>query len=133
MTGALEEIMKFNLNNLRLGFMNIHGQSGLTEAKQAQIESFILQHKLDILNLQEINIDSESFKNCSLISSSYNIIPNNAISKYGTASIVRSELIPENITFDFEGRIIVFNNGHLTVGNVYFPWSHQIKKRKLFL
>ena len=88
--------MKFNLNNIRLGFMNIHGQSGLTEAKQSQIESFILQHKLDILNLQEINIDSESFKNCSLISSSYNIIPNHAISKYGTASIVRSELISEN-------------------------------------
>ena len=60
--------MTFKLNNIRIGFMNIHGQSGLTESKQAQIESFILKYRLDILNLQEINIDSESFTNCSLIS-----------------------------------------------------------------
>ena len=43
--------------------MNIHGQTGLDESKQAQIENFIKSYKIDILNCQEINIDENSFKN----------------------------------------------------------------------
>ena len=43
--------------------MNIHGQTGLDESKQVQIENFIKSYKIDILNCQEINIDENSFKN----------------------------------------------------------------------
>ena len=37
-------------NILKIGFMNIRGQTGLTSTKQLQIESFIIREKLDILN-----------------------------------------------------------------------------------
>ena len=46
---------------LTVAFINIRGQSGLTIRKQLQIESFIRYNKCDIINLQEINIDDESF------------------------------------------------------------------------
>ena len=56
--------MNPNTNNnsiLSVGFMNIRGQTGLTDAKQRQIEHFLLREKLDVLNIQEININSDSF------------------------------------------------------------------------
>ena len=84
-------------NILRMGFMNISGQSGLTSTKQLQIESFLIREKLDILHLQEVNIIEESFESCNTISTSFNIISNNAANKYGTATIVKSDfsLIPK--------------------------------------
>ena len=106
---------------LSVGFMNIRGQTGLSNAKQAQIESFIIQQKLDVLHLQEINICEDSFSNCNVVSSSYNIISNNSPSKYGTASIVKSDFKPENILLDSSGRAIIFNIGQITLGNLYLP------------
>ena len=106
---------------LSIGFMNIRGQTGLTCAKQSQIESFILKEKLDILNLQEIHISDDSFSACNAISSSFNIISNNSISKYGTASIINSDLNPENVLLDSNGRAIIFAIGSITVGNLYLP------------
>ena len=68
-----------NLENiLKIAFMNIRGQTGLTNTKQLQIESFIIREKIDILHLQEINISEDSFSSCNTISSSFNIISNNA-------------------------------------------------------
>ena len=108
-------------NILSIGFINIRGQTGLTGAKQAQIESFLLQQKLDVLHLQEINICEDSFSNCNSISSSFNIISNNSPSKYGTASIIKSDFTPENILLDSNGRAIIFNIGQVTFGNLYLP------------
>ena len=68
---------------LSIGFINIRGQTGLTSAKQSQIESFLVKERIDILHLQEINICDESFENCSVVSSSYNLISNNSPTKYG--------------------------------------------------
>ena len=106
---------------LTIGFMNIRGQTGLSSAKQAQIESFLVKHKLDVLNLQEINISDDSFSNSDTISCSYNIISNNSPTKYGTASLVKSDFLPENVLLDSMGRAIVFNIGSLTLGNLYLP------------
>ena len=106
---------------LSIGFVNIRGQSGLTSVKQAQIESFLQKQKLDVLHLQEINICENSFSNCNIISSSYNIISNNSPSKYGTASLIKSEFITENINLDSNGRAIVFNIGAITLANLYLP------------
>ena len=100
---------------LSVGFMNIHGQSGLTSAKQKQIETFIIQQKLDVLQLQEINICDDSFSNCNVVSLSYNIISNNSPTKYGTASLIKSDFIPEDILLDSQGRAIVFNIGQITL------------------
>jgi hypothetical protein len=38
----------------------------------------------------------------------YNIIENNSVNQYGTASLVKSELTVENIRTDLEGRLIIF-------------------------
>ena len=108
-------------NILKVGFMNIRGQTGLTSTKQIQIESFIIREKLDILHLQEINITEESFTSCNTISSSFSIISNNAINKYGTATIIKSDFSPENLLFDTKGRVIVFDIGGITLANLYLP------------
>ena len=101
--------------------MNIRGQTGLTRAKQVQIETFLTTNNLDVLHLQEINIVEDSFSNCETICSSFNILSNNAASKYGTASLIKTDLISENILMDIEGRAIVFNIGSLTCANLYLP------------
>ena len=106
---------------LSVGFINIRGQTGLTSAKQAQIESFLVKEKLDILHLQEINICDDSFNKCNVLSSSFNIISNNSPSKYGTASIIKSDFVAENINLDSNGRAIVFNIGPITLANLYLP------------
>ena len=114
---------------LTVGFMNIRGQTGLSRAKQVQIESFLTTQRLDVLHLQEIHIGEDSFSNCDQICSSYNIISNNAASKYGTASIVKSDLIPENILMDTKGRAIVFNIDNLTLSNLYLPSGTDASSR----
>ena len=108
-------------NRLKLGFMNIRGQTGLSSTKQKQIESFIISEKLDILHLQEINIEEDSFSLCSTVSSSFNIISNKAANKYGTASIIKSDFSPTNLMFDTRGRAIVFDIGNITLANLYLP------------
>ena len=62
---------------LSIGFINIRGQTGLSRAKQVQIESFLTKQCLDVLHLQEINICDDSFSSCDSICSSFNIISNN--------------------------------------------------------
>ena len=106
---------------LSIGFLNTRGQTGLTNAKQNQIETFLIKEKLDILNLQEIHISEDSFSTCNGICASFNILSNNSITKYGTASIVTSDLQPENIRLDSNGRVIIFDVGPLTIGNLYLP------------
>ena len=104
---------------LTVAFMNIRGQSGLLIAKQLQIENFIKYNNCDIVHLQEANIKDDSFSTCDFISSSFNIISNNSLNGYGTASLVKSELTVENIRCDTEGRVIVFDIGELSFANIY--------------
>ena len=99
--------------------MNIHGQSKLPTTKQLQIEDFLRYNKIDILHMQECDICEETFADCAYISSSYNLIINNSISKYGTASLIRSDLEYRNINLDTAGRIITFDIGNVTFGNIY--------------
>ena len=106
-------------NILTVAFLNIRGQSGLPITKQLQIESFIKYNNCDIIHLQEAHIDDDSFSTCDFISSNFNIVPNNSLNKYGTASLVKSELEIDNIQCDTEGRVIVFNVGELTLSNIY--------------
>ena len=92
---------------------------GLPISKQLQIEQFVKENNVDILHLQEVNIESDTFSECNTISSSFNIISNNSQSKYGRASLVRNEVEVKNIAMDNEGRIIIFEVGDLTCGNMY--------------
>ena len=106
-------------NILTIGYLNLRAQTGLPVSKQLQIEAFAKFNKCDILHLQEANIDEETFSSCGFLQNCYNIPENNSINKYGTASLVKSELIVDNIRCDTEGRIIIFDIGNLTLGNVY--------------
>ena len=113
--------MDFIENTVTTAFLNCRGQTGLSLSKQLQIENFLQINEIDILHLQETHIDNETFSECNFISSNYNIIQNNSSTKYGTSSIVRSSLSMENIILHESGRIILFNIGDLTFGNVYLP------------
>ena len=101
--------------------MNIRAQTGLDLAKQVQIERFISSYKIDILHCQEINIDQNSFSSCDLITSSYNLITNNAQNGYGTCSFVSNSLEFKNVKLDINGRVIVFEIEDITFCNVYLP------------
>ena len=82
---------------LTIAYLNIRGQSGLPIVKQLQIEAFAKSNNCDIIHLQEAHIESETFSTCDFIGSTYNIIENNSTNKYGTASLVKSELTFQNI------------------------------------
>ena len=106
-------------NILTTAFINIRGQTGLPLSKQLQIEHFIRENNVDILHLQESNIEDDTFSECNLITSSYHIIVNNSLNKYGTASLVKNDFEVKNVAMDKEGRIIIFEVGDMTCGNLY--------------
>ena len=109
-----------NPNNvLSLAYINFQGQTKLTVSKQVQIEDFLEYNKIDAAHLQETQICDDSFSNCNFISSSFNIITNNAVNKYGTCSLIKNELNFENVKCDTAGRAIVFDIGGVTLGNIY--------------
>ena len=78
---------------LTISYINIRGQTGFNLDKQFQIEDFIKAKNCDILHLQEVNVDSDTFSECNFIESNYSIITNNAQNKYGTASLVKNDLL----------------------------------------
>ena len=87
--------------------------------KQKQIEDFIRRNKVDVLHCQEINIDEDSFSQCNFITSNFSVLQNNALNKYGTATLIRNVFTPENVRMDTSGRAIFFNIENITLGNVY--------------
>ena len=106
-------------NKLRVGFMNVKGQSKLNEEKQIQIEDFLRRHKCDILNLQETNIEPETFSACNFISSNYSILANNSSNNYGTSSLIKSEFVVENVRCDSDGRVLVFDTLFFFIRNYF--------------
>ena len=116
-------------NILTLALVNIHGQTGLNQSKQMQIETFLHHHKIDILHLQETNILDDTFRNCNLINSSYNILINNSPTKYGTATLIKSDLEAVNLVVDAEGRVLIFDIGNITFANLYLPSGTDAKSR----
>ena len=117
------QVEKYNI--LKLAFLNIRGQTSLNISKQNQIQDFIARNELDILHCQEIDLKEDTFSECNLISSSYNILTNNAMNKYGTASFVKNEFNLENINNDTEGRVIAFDIGNVTFCNLYLPAGNE--------
>ena len=49
------------------------------------------------------------------------LISNNSPTGYGTSTLVKNDLNVENVCFNTEGRIIIFDIGNMTFGNVYLP------------
>ena len=109
-----------NSNMYKCAFLNIKGQSGLKLVKQQQIESLVIKYNIDAIHLQEVNIDEETFSDCDFLMSNYNILPHNSVNKYGTATLIRSELSPENLRCDTDGRVQIYDLGNITFANIYF-------------
>ena len=117
------------MSALKISYVNIRGQAGLQIEKQLQIEDFLKDSNSDILHLQEAHIDNDTFGECNFIVSNYSVISNNANNKYGTACLVESDLVVENIMMDTGGRVIVFEISGVIFGNVYFPSATDGRSR----
>ena len=108
-------------NSLVISYLNIHGQTGLQLDKQLQIEEFVKYSRSDIIHLQEIDIQDDTFNECNFIKSNFTVITNNAGNKYGTASLVKNDLPVENVMCDTAGRVIIFEISKVNFGNLYLP------------
>ena len=106
---------------VKIAYLNCRGQTGFNDSKQLQIENFIQTYEIDILHLQECHVEENTFSLCKFIMSDFTLIHNNSNSKYGTASLVKISLPIENVILHHSGRIILFNIGETTFGNVYLP------------
>ena len=78
---------------------------------------------MDVLHMQEIHSNCNTFAVCNIIALTFNLISNNTPRKYGTAMLISSSLPPNNIQYDSNGRIIVCDIPSLgfTTANVYLP------------
>ena len=108
-------------NTVVVAYLNCRGQTGFNESKQLQVENFLKTSNIDILHLQESHVEDDTFSQCKFILSNYTIIHNNSQSRYGTASLVKSCLSVEDIILHHSGRLIFFNIGGVTFGNIYLP------------
>ena len=106
-----------------IAFINCVGQSGFPISKQLEIQSYIITHKIDILHLQELKMDEDSFSQCGFISSNFNLFSNNKPDEsfYGTATLVRSDLEVSITHTDDDGRVLIFDAAGCTWGNLYMP------------
>ena len=48
------------MGNLKIGFINIYGQTGFRSNKVLELENFINHNKLDVICLQETDIDQNT-------------------------------------------------------------------------
>ena len=117
------------VSTIKIAYMNIRGQTGLDITKQIQIEKFLQSNKIDILNCQEINIKEDDFSQNSFVTSSYEIISNNALNKYGTCCFISSDFTAENIKMDTGGRVIKFDLENITFCNIYLPSGNSANAR----
>ena len=108
---------------LNVAYINCYSQSKFPISKQLEIQNFICQNNLDVVHLQEIKVDQDSFSQCNFISMNFNIFANNKPdgSHYGTASLVRSDLDVTDIHTNNDGQIIVFNAAGCAWGNFHLP------------
>ena len=60
-----------NGDKLTVSFMNVHGQSNFTVSKQLQIQDILKYKNIDILNLQEVEISSDTFESCDYVNMNY--------------------------------------------------------------
>ena len=103
---------------MKIAYLNIYGQSGLSNQKLLELENFIELNRLDIVCLQETNIQENTFSGCNILNR-FNLIVNNSKSGYGTCTLVRSIFSYENVIKDSEGRLISIDIDGLTFVNIY--------------
>ena len=115
---------------LSVGFLNIHGQTKLTQSKQDQIEYLIKEHKIGVLHLQETNIVESTFSQCPHIATNYKIIFQNNETGFGVCSLVHNDLETSNEIQHPSGRLIAFDVGDITMVNVYAHSGGEAKDQR---
>ena len=125
---AAQESESDHGNDLTIGFLNIRGQTKFSKAKQKMIEESLKRENLDILHLQEVQIDDNSFDQCEFIQNQFQIVKNNAQNGYGVCSIVRRSLNISNVRALPGGRIVSFDIGRTRFGNIYISRAGQRRK-----
>ena len=91
------------MNSLKIGFINIYGQTGFSSNKVLELENFISCNKLDVVCLQETDIDQNTFSECNILRK-FSPIINNSSTGYGTCTLVSKDLSVDNIIKDSDGR-----------------------------
>lgn len=106
-------------NSIKILYLNTYGQTKFTVEKQFQIQDMVIHYKCDIIHLQETDCKDDTFESCNFLNNNYNLIKNNSSSKFGTASLVKNNFNANDVSFDTEGRVIIFKIGSVTFSNVY--------------
>ena len=109
------------MNSLKIVSLNCRGQTKMNLAKQLQIQDFLKVYNIDILMCQETSVDDDTFNLCDFIKSNFTIIINNSHNEYGTCCLIKNSFKIGDVSFDTEGRIIIFNLADFTFVNVYLP------------
>ena len=100
-------------------YINTRGQTKFSVQKQLCIQDLCIKLKCDVVHLQETDTDENVFEHCPFINENYVIISNNSTTGYGTCSIVKNDLKVENIFYDTNGRVIIFDISGVTFSNIY--------------
>ena len=108
------------MNSLKIGFINIYGQTGFSSSKVLEFENVIEYNKLDVVCLQETDIDQNTFSECNILRKYIPII-NNSSTGYGTCTLVSKVLSVDNIIKDSDGRFISVDVDKNTIVNLYLP------------
>ena len=106
---------------LTVGSLNLRGQLTLGHSRILQLEDFVKQFKIDVLNLQETDLKDDVFQDNDFLFSNYELIINNSPKKFGTAVLIKNDLQYDNIKMDTEGRLISYDLTDLNITgcNIY--------------
>ena len=106
---------------LTVGSLNLRGQLTLGHSRILQLEDFVKQFKIDVLNLQETDLKDDVFEDKDFLFSNYELIINNSPKKFGTAVLIKNDLEYDNIKMDTEGRLISYDLTDLNITgcNIY--------------
>ena len=109
MEGPHFDRIMLTMHLVTIAIMNCHGQLKLNLSNQLFIQKFLFSNNIDILLCQETKIEEECFSQCNSLDNNYTIIKNNSRNDFGTSVIIKNNIQVNDVKFDTEGRVIVFN------------------------
>ena len=94
---------------LTVGSLNIRGQLTFGHSRILQLEDFVKQYNIDVLNLQETDFKEDVFQDNDFLFSNYQLIINNSPKGFGTATLLKNDLEFDNVKMDTCGRLISYD------------------------
>ena len=107
--------------HLTVGSLNIRGQMTLGHSRILQLEDFVKQYKIDVLNLQETDLKEDVFLENDFLALNYQLIINNNPKGFGTSVLIKNDLEYDNVKMDTGGRLICYDltDLNITGSNIY--------------